>query len=86
MNRKVLIRGATGNFGNKIAKLLAKSNAEIILAGRRENILISLKNEILNTYPSASINIAYFDIYDGAKKNLKLLICSNYPYKLAYLA
>lgn len=73
MNRKVLILGATGNFGNKIAKLLAKSNTEIILAGRRENILINLKNEILNAYPNASINTACFDICKDSQKQMEQL-------------
>ena len=73
MNRKVLILGASGNFGSKIAKLLAKSNIEIILAGRRKNALTDLREEILNTYPHSLINITSFDIHDDIVHNLEII-------------
>ena len=35
-DNKVLILGATGNFGRKIAKGLVKKNVSIIISGRHE--------------------------------------------------
>ena len=73
MNKKILILGASGNFGSKIAKLLAKENIEIILAGRQKNSLIDLKKVILNVYPRSLIDIACFDIHDDIIRNLNLI-------------
>ena len=62
MNKKILILGASGNFGSKIAKRLAKDNLPIIVAGRQEKLLVDLKNEIIKFNPQCAISIAIFDI------------------------
>lgn len=71
MNKKVLILGASGNFGSKIAKLLAKSNIELILSGRRKDSLTHLKNDLLKAYPDALININSFDIHQNIRQHLE---------------
>ncbi|HGC5669049.1 TPA: saccharopine dehydrogenase NADP-binding domain-containing protein [Legionella pneumophila] len=62
MSKKILILGASGNFGSKIAKGLAKNNIPIIIAGRQIQLLISLKNEIHQSNPNVFVEIACFDI------------------------
>lgn len=70
MNKKILILGASGNFGSKIAKALAKENIPIILAGRNEHLLIALKNEIQNL---TTVEISVFDINTDTPEQLVLL-------------
>lgn len=75
MNRvnKILILGASGNFGSKIAKALAKKNNALILAGRKTECLLALQKDLLAAYPHASIDVAVFDIAQTLDQQLKQL-------------
>lgn len=73
MNKKILILGASGNFGSKIAKGLANSNIPIIIAGRKEQALIDLKNKIQQLNANASIEIVTFDIKKELLQQLAIL-------------
>ena len=43
---KVLITGATGGIGHAIARAFAQEHAELILTGRRADVLEPLANEV----------------------------------------
>lgn len=64
MNKKILILGASGNFGSKIAIRLAKTDLSLILSGRRNSQLLSLKNELQQINPNLSVETANFDLKD----------------------
>lgn len=70
MNKSILILGASGNFGSKIAKSLAKYNFPLVLAGRRKENLIELKNQISS---QSEIDIAAFDIYTEIHNQLTFI-------------
>lgn len=73
MNKSILILGASGNFGSKIAKGLAKSNIPIIIAGRKEHPLVNLNNELNKLNPSLSTKIAIFDVNIELLQQLAIL-------------
>src|SRR5579864_5984352 len=73
MNKKILILGASGNFGSKIAKGLAKSNIPIIIAARQEQPLVLLKNEIHKLNPDSSTDIVTFDVKKEISQQLAIL-------------
>ena len=73
MNKKILILGASGNFGSKIAKELANSNIPIIISGRQEKTLIALKNEIYQLNSHSSTEIVTFDIKKEFLQKLAIL-------------
>lgn len=73
MNKKILILGASGNFGSKIAKHLAQENIAIIIAGRQLSALIHLQNEIYKINPALAIEIVTFDIYKELSQQLSHL-------------
>ena len=70
--KKVLITGATGGIGSKIAEILAANNYEIILLCRTLNDLNNLKKKLQNTY-NVNITIISCDVSDYAalKKSLE---------------
>lgn len=59
MNRLALITGATSGIGKASALLLAKNGFNLILTGRREQRLESLKNEIELSTPAKVITLAF---------------------------
>ncbi|HZL10970.1 MAG TPA: SDR family oxidoreductase [Prolixibacteraceae bacterium] len=62
MNRKIaLITGATAGIGRETALLLAQNNYNLILTGRREERLESLKDELESAF-ECKIMILNFDI------------------------
>jgi hypothetical protein len=73
MNKKILILGASGNFGSKIAKGLAKSNISIIISGRREQALVAVKNEIHQLHPNSAIKMVSFDVKKELLHQLSIL-------------
>eukprot|EP01038_Epipyxis_sp_PR26KG_P014572 gene14572-19565_t len=54
-NKVVLITGASAGIGTAIAWRFADEGSKLILVARREDKLISLKNEILAQYPQLDI-------------------------------
>ncbi|WP_042479190.1 SDR family oxidoreductase [Solitalea canadensis] len=50
MNKIVMITGATAGIGEACAHVFAKNNYDLILTGRREGRLMSLTNELKETY------------------------------------
>ena len=61
MKKIALITGATSGIGKATASLLAKNNFNIIITGRRNNLLEGLKNEVEKKYDS-EVLILNFDI------------------------
>lgn len=62
MKRRVLLVGATGTFGSRLAALLASwPEVELILAARRPDALKALRTSLLARGAAARINIHLFD-------------------------
>ncbi|WP_424627028.1 DUF4166 domain-containing protein [Bradyrhizobium sp. SYSU BS000235] len=60
--RRVLLIGATGAFGSRLAALLATfTNIELVLAARGLTALTQLRNDLVNQYPAARITVQQFD-------------------------
>lgn len=60
-DNKVLILGATGNFGKKIARGLVLKNIAIIISGRHEATLLALKKQLSEMAVDTCIDILCFD-------------------------
>jgi hypothetical protein len=60
-DNKVLILGATGNYGRRIAKGLVEKNVAIIISGRREDALLALKKQLSKVAVDTCIDILCFD-------------------------
>ena len=69
MSGKILILGATGNFGKRIAKSLADSGYSIIVAGRNAEKLAALVAQL----PPGRTETACFDIHTDLKDQLARL-------------
>ncbi len=67
MSKQVLILGSTGNFGKRIATLLADDAIPLILAGRHQDKLLELQKKIKNS------DIAVFDLKQDLDNQLNLL-------------
>jgi NADP-dependent 3-hydroxy acid dehydrogenase YdfG len=63
MNKTVLVTGATSGFGKAIATLFAQKGFDIIINGRRNDRLQSLKQELEAQYGSSVIALC-FDVRD----------------------
>ncbi len=61
MNKTVLITGATSGIGKACAEIFAKNNYNIIITGRREGHLASVKKELEYKY-NATITTLCFDV------------------------
>lgn len=61
--KQVLITGATAGIGHATARLFARSEAHLILTGRRKKRLRELKDELIADY-NINIRTAAFDIRD----------------------
>ena len=61
MNPIALITGATSGIGRATALKLAESSFDVIITGRREERLVSLKNAIEKSF-SSKVHILSFDI------------------------
>jgi len=55
----VLVTGATAGFGRSIALKFAENGYDVIITGRREERLISLKNEIETNYKRKVISLCF---------------------------
>lgn len=65
-NKTILITGATSGIGLATANIFAENNWNIIITGRRENLLQEVKNNIKTKY---NIDVEYlcFDITDKSE-------------------
>jgi len=61
MKDKILILGGYGNFGKLISKSLARSNIDIIIAGRNIEKATKQKDHIINSHPNSNVEISIFD-------------------------
>jgi NADP-dependent 3-hydroxy acid dehydrogenase YdfG len=71
MNRTVLITGATSGIGKSCAYLFAKNNYNLIITGRRNDRLLALQNELLDTY-QIQIQALCFDVRNAKEVNENL--------------
>ena len=87
-DNKVLILGATGNFGRKIAKGLVKKNIAIIITGRHEEPLCALKKQLSKAAVHTCIDILCFDFKKRLSQELlrlrpPLVINASGPFQTA---
>ena len=61
--KTILITGASGGFGEAIAKTLAKQNVNLILTARNEKALLQVCDEIRQTTQSQVLPLV-FDVRD----------------------
>ena len=73
--KKILITGASSGFGKAIAEKFASSGHEIIITGRRENLLNKLKEELVAKY-EVPVTVLVFDV-QNKKKVLIYNACFN---------
>ena len=69
-DNKVLILGATGTFGRKIAKGLVEKNIAIIISGRQEESLLALKKQLSKLAIYTCIDILCFDFKQRLSQEL----------------
>jgi 3-hydroxy acid dehydrogenase / malonic semialdehyde reductase len=74
MNKTILVTGATSGFGKAIATLFAQKGFDIIINGRRNDRLQSLKQELEAQYGRSVIALC-FDVRDkeAVQTNIALL-------------
>jgi Saccharopine dehydrogenase NADP binding domain len=87
-DNKVLILGATGNFGRKIAKGLVAKNIAIIISGRYEEPLLALKKQLSKVAVHTCIDILCFDFKKRLSQELlrlrpPLVINASGPFQTA---
>src|SRR6218665_170457 len=85
MKKYILITGATAGFGEATAEIFAKNGWNLILTGRREERLNSLKNKLQNAEndvitlcfdvrEESEVNNAIEKLRDEVKSNLAVLV------------
>lgn len=87
-DNKVLILGATGNFGRKIARGLVEKNIAIIISGRYEEPLLALKKQLSKVAVDTCIDILCFDFKQRLSQELlrlrpPLVINASGPFQTA---
>ncbi len=87
-DNKVLILGATGNFGRKIARGLVAKNIAIIISGRQEEPLLALKKQLSKVVVDTCIDILCFDFKKRLSQELlrlrpPLVINASGPFQTA---
>jgi NADP-dependent 3-hydroxy acid dehydrogenase YdfG len=73
MNKTILVTGATSGFGKAIATRFAKEGNDLIITGRREELLEELSAELRNEYKIEVLSLC-FDI--RMKEEVELAISS----------
>lgn len=63
MKKTILITGATSGFGKAIAEKFASENHDLIITGRRSNLLEALQHELQTNY-GITVTTLNFDIRD----------------------
>ena len=76
MNKIALITGATSGIGKATALQLAENNYDIIITGRRNERLASLKEKIVNKYKT-NVKILNFDIRKKEEVNKSIASLSD---------
>lgn len=64
--KKILITGASSGFGKAIAEKFASSGFELIITGRREEMLSELKEELFLKY-NVKVTVLVFDVQNKKK-------------------
>lgn len=64
--KKILITGASSGFGKAIAEKFASTGHEIIITGRRENLLNTLKKHLIDKY-AVPVSVLAFDVQNKKK-------------------
>lgn len=72
MSKIALITGATSGIGEATAHELAKRGINLIITGRREERLESVKREILTINPTIKVLCLCFDVRDRATTTLAI--------------
>ena len=73
MNKTILITGATSGFGKAIARRFAQDGDDLIITGRREELLMELSSELRKKYKVEVLSLC-FDV--RVKEEVELAISS----------
>ena len=65
MNKIAFITGATSGFGKAAAEKFAANGYDVVITGRRENLLLSLQNELQNKFKTEVLPLT-FDVRNRA--------------------
>jgi len=68
MNKLAMITGATAGIGEATAHLYAQNGYDLIITGRRDNLLQTLKNKLENQYGIEVLTLC-FDVRDKEAVN-----------------
>lgn len=63
MGKIALITGATSGIGHETSKILAENGFDLIITGRRKDLLIKVKNEIESSFKNKILAL-HFDVSD----------------------
>ncbi len=64
-NKVALITGATRGIGRSISLLFAAEGANVVMAGRNQDLLDSTRQQILELHPSAQVSTLLMDVTDA---------------------
>jgi 3-hydroxy acid dehydrogenase / malonic semialdehyde reductase len=73
MNKTILVTGATSGFGKAIARQFAQDGDDLIITGRREELLMELSSELRKKYKIEVLSLC-FDV--RMKEEVELAISS----------
>jgi 3-hydroxy acid dehydrogenase / malonic semialdehyde reductase len=75
MNKIVFITGATSGFGKAAAEKFAANKYDVIITGRRENLLLALQKELENNFGVEVLPL----VFDVRERAATTTIISNIP-------
>lgn len=73
MSNTVLVLGAYGNFGQRIATALTRAGLPVILAGRDRGKAEALADSLRTDFPGAEVHCAVFDVNSALPAQLQQL-------------